>query len=213
MSSTWRELKALYYTLQGLQHTAAHKNIKWFMDNRGAVSILRIGSRKRNLHALALDILDTCQQLHCTLHTQWVPRDRNWLADELSRGPDRDDWGLIYDHFKALNDLWGPYEIDRFASFKNAKCYRFNSKLPDYGSEAVDAFSQDWSAENNWFCPPVSLIAKVLQQCAAQQARGTLIVPYWPSYFWPLIQFTKGEFVNFVIEQTISWYIQERKRS
>ena len=143
ISSTWRELKALYYTLQGLQRTAAHKNIKWFMDNRGLVSILRIGSRKRNLHALAIDILDTCQQLHCTLHTQWVPRDRNWLADELSRGS--------------------------------------ISKLPDYGSEAVDAFSQDWSADNNWFCPPVSLIAKVLQQCAAQQARVTLIAPYWPS--------------------------------
>ena len=50
---------------------------------QGCGSILRIGSRKRTLHRLALDILDTCQELNCTLHPQWIPREQNLLADEL----------------------------------------------------------------------------------------------------------------------------------
>jgi len=137
-------------------------------------------------------------ELHPT--PQWIPREQNLLADELSRGPDQDDWSLIQDHFDALDELWGPHTVDRFASSTNSKCSRLKSKLHNIGSEATDAFTQDWSMDNNWFCPPVGLIAKVLHQCRAQNARGTLIVPCWPSsYFWSLIKTENGRFASFVI--------------
>ena len=33
----------------------------------------------------------------------------------------------------------------------------------DDGTEAIDAFAVDWSGKNNWLCPPVHLVCKVLQ--------------------------------------------------
>ena len=202
MSSTWRELVALFRTMQGLQFDLTDKNVKWFVDNKAAASILRVGSRKRSLHSVALQILNLCREINCTLEAQWIPRDLNRLADELSKnhpGRDRDDWGLYWHQFAHIDAQWGPHDVDRFASASNKKCARFNSKLPDLGSEAVDAFTQNWQHDNNWLCPPVGLIAKVLQHCRRQHARGTLIVPFWPSaYFWPLLKPNGTQFASFV---------------
>ena len=39
--------------------------------------------------------------------------------------------------FKQLDQLWGPYSIDRFASSYNAKLSRFNSRFLQPGTEAV----------------------------------------------------------------------------
>jgi hypothetical protein len=45
--------------------------------------------------------------------------------------------------------------IDRFANFNNKKLNRYNSLYWNPGSEAIDAFSQNWQFENNWLVPPV----------------------------------------------------------
>ena len=47
--------------------------------------------------------------------------------------------------------------MDRFASHTNHLCPRFNSAFYCPGTEAVDAFSQDWGGENNWVNPPFGL--------------------------------------------------------
>ena len=53
------------------------------------------------------------------------------------------------------------------------------------GSEAVDAFCQDWRFNNNWLCPPVCLIARFIQHLELCHARETLIAPLWKSsFFW-----------------------------
>jgi len=42
--------------------------------------------------------------------------------------------------------------------------------------------------ENNWICPPLSLIGDVLKHFRICKARGTLLVPVWQSaYYWPLL--------------------------
>ena len=67
-------------------------------------------------------------------------------------------------------------------------------------SEAVDAFTVDWSGENNWFCPPVALIPRVLRHAQHCQAEGTLVVPLWESApFWPLICPDGEEFASFEV--------------
>ena len=84
--------------------------------------------------------------------------------------------------------LWGPHTIDRFADHLNAHTQRFNSRFWVPGSEAVDTFTCDWSEENNWWCPPVYLIPRVIRHAQLTKARGTLIVPQWPSApYWPLL--------------------------
>ena len=81
---------------------------------------------------------------------------------------------------------------------------RYNSKFWNPGTEAIDAFTQEWAGENNWLVPPTYLVAgtvKYLQEC---KAKGTLIVPKWKSaVFWPLLFNEDGspkEFVSRVVE-------------
>jgi prolipoprotein diacylglyceryltransferase len=56
--------------------------------------------------------------------------------------------------------MWGPYTIDRFANFTNAKLHRFNSKFWNPGIEAIYAFTQNWRNGNNWIVPPIDFVAK-----------------------------------------------------
>ena len=107
----------------------------------------------------------------------WIPRDQNVVADRLSKITDYDDCSVHDDVFTQLDALWGPRSIDRFACSYNAKLPRFNSRFLQPGTEAVDAFSQDWALENNWLVPPVTLIGRVLRQMRDCKAIGTMIVP------------------------------------
>lgn len=91
--------------------------------------------------------------------------------------------------------------MDRFASDHNTKLVRFNSRYWNPGSEAVDAFTVDWSRENNYFCPPVYLVARLLHHAKACKCEGTLVVPEWPSaVYWPLLCPSENTFTNFVVD-------------
>ena len=67
------------------------------------------------------------------------------------------------------------------------------------GSEAVDAFTVNWSDENNWWCPPIGLVPRHAQAC---RAVGSMVVPWWPSAaFWHLLcPSNTGFFAKFVRE-------------
>ncbi|KAK3095785.1 hypothetical protein FSP39_019082 [Pinctada imbricata] len=113
---------------------------------------------------------------------------------------DYEDWRTTPGFFSYISSIWGPFTIDRFASHINTKLPRFNSVFWNPGTEHIDCFSVDWSKENNWLVPPVSLIGKCLRYIVECKAKGTLIVPKWPSsYFWPLL-FSGQNFKHFILE-------------
>ena len=112
---------------------------------------------------------------------------------------DYDNWSLSRDTFRELHALWGPHTIDRFASYYNTQLPRFNSRFWNPGSEGVDAFTCDWSIENNWLCPPIYLIPRAVQHARNCRASGTLVVPEWVSApFWPML-FPSGEPAPFIL--------------
>ena len=87
-----------------------------------------------------------------------------------------------------MNEIWGIYTIDRFANSINAKLSRFNSLLCNVKTEAVDAFSQNWSGDNNWQVPPNYAVIRTVKHLIACKAKGTLIIHKWTSAAnWPLI--------------------------
>lgn len=121
-----------------------------------------------------------------SIDAQWIPRNENLRADYLSKIIDYEDWGVTDAFFEFMSKIWGPYDIDRFANFKNAKLERFNSLFWNPGTEGVDCFSLSWEGDNNWLVPPISLIGKCILHLIGTESRGTIIVPHWPSsYFWP----------------------------
>ena len=78
-------------------------------------------------------------------HNQCLPGLENVRADFLSRYlTDRTDWHLNPTIFQAIDRLWGPLEVDLFATRLTAQLPRFFSWRPDPEAEAVD--------QNQGFC-------------------------------------------------------------
>ena len=202
LSSTWRELAAVWLVLLSVAQKLANYRVRWFTDNQNVVRILQVGSRKPDLQAVALKVFALVVRYQIRLEPEWVPRELNEKADYLSRIVDYDYWFVNPSVFEELNVLWGPHTVDRFADFHNRQLPRFNSRCWNPGTEAVDAFTVHWGQDNNWWCPPVALIPRVIGHARGCEAAGTLIVPYWPSGpFWPLVHPSAGSFAEFVTER------------
>ena len=119
----------------------------------------------------------------------WIPREDNEIADEISKFIDFEDWQLADEFFEFLSRKWGSFSVDRFARPENTKTQRFNSRFFALGSEAVDAFSENWSKEINYVVQPVDLIPETLRFILNNSCRGTLVVPLWKSApLWSMIR-------------------------
>lgn len=187
-SSTWRELVAVLRVLISIKNELKDKRIKWFTDNQNVVSIVQKGSMKKELQEIALQIFSLCSKSNIIIELEWIPRSKNEQADYMSRLIDYDDWGVGESVFKQIEDYWGPYEVDWFASSHNAKVSVFYSRYWCPGTSGIDAFTENWTGKNGWIVPPICLIARVIKHMEKCESYGTLVVPYWPSAsFWPLI--------------------------
>ena len=126
-SSTWRELVAVGRVLEAVAHKLSYLRVCWFTDNQNVVRILQVGSAKSHIQVEALKVFKACIQYNIRLEPEWIPREKNELADYVSRIVDYDDWQLDPAVFAMLNALWGPYSVDRFASSYNTQLVRFNN--------------------------------------------------------------------------------------
>ena len=138
MSSTFRELRATNLVLQSFAPLLQGKEVLHRTDTD---IILSVGSRKADLHNEAVDIYKLCRSFDIRLTVEWVSRDFNKEADELSRIEDCNDYMLDPSWFARLDSCWGPHTIDCFASVKTKQLDRFCRRILNPGCEAVDAFT------------------------------------------------------------------------
>ena len=199
-SSTLRELLAVKHVLTSFQSLLRGKCVKHRSDNQNAVSILAIGSPKRDLHEEALAIAELTKQNMIRLIPEWIPREENSDADYLSKTVDADDWRLQSDIFDKFNRLWGPFTIDMFASSHSTQLSRFASRYYCPGATFVDAFTVDWGSELAWLVPPPRMIGRVLRYLEHCRAHGTLVAPLWPSAPWWPCLVNNGWFIQAVID-------------
>ena len=107
LSSTWRELKAIFNVLSSFASKLAGHKVKWFTDNQGVVTIITKGSRKPHLQDGAVSIFEMCMRHAIKLEMEWLPRSENEKADLISRIVDYDDWKVDPLTFSYYNSLWG----------------------------------------------------------------------------------------------------------
>ena len=174
-SSTWRELTAVLRVRMYMADKLKNFRVRWFTDNQNVAHILLVGSRKPVLQVVALKVFSLIVQNQIRLEPEWIPRDLNERADYLSHIIDYDDWQLNPSAFSELDNCWGPHSVDRFTSFHNCQVPRFNSRCWNPGSVAVDAFTVNWSDENNWWCPPIGLVPRVIRHAQACRAVGFMV--------------------------------------
>ena len=199
--STYRELANVHFSLLSYVSDIKGTNVKFLIDSSSAARIIECGSMKPELNFFAQEIFQFCFRNEIKLKVEWIPRKENVLADEISREADLvdiEDWGITTQFFTLLDSAYGPFFLDAFANYYNAKVSKFYSLYHCPNSAGVDAFMHDWNNENVLIVPPVNAIGMALSYLRVCKAKGVLVAPKWPSaYFWPLIQ---TQFLPFIKE-------------
>ena len=175
--------------------------LRWFTDNKNVAHILLVGSKKPLLQVVVLKVFSLAVQNQIRLEPEWIPRHLNKSTDYLSHKIVDDDWQLNPSVFSVLDKHWGAHSIDRFASFHNCQVPRFN-RYWNLGSEAIEAFTLNWSGKNNWLCPPIGLVLRVIQHALACGAEECMVVPWWSSAaFRPLLCLCNKGFLPSLLER------------
>ncbi len=84
-SSTFRELLGVLRCLQALVHLCIGKFVVVQVDAQNLLGIINRGSGKLAINNLARDIFWFGFVNGITLSVEWVPREENVFADELSK--------------------------------------------------------------------------------------------------------------------------------
>ncbi|CAI7890318.1 unnamed protein product, partial [Closterium sp. NIES-53] len=155
-SSTRCELEGVLWALRTFMDRLRHGHTLVRVDNQGVMFILRKGGSCNNeLTLTCKEIITLCTDNAVRLAIEWIPRDQNTCADELSKLQDHDDYTLKQPWFRLLDRRWGPHSVDLFANAQNTLLPRFFSKVPHPRAEAINAFSKDWHGERGFaFLPP-----------------------------------------------------------
>jgi hypothetical protein len=178
----------LYGLLQALRSflsVVAGGRVLLRTDSQASFFIIKKGaSMRRDYNSILYDIFALCLQFSIVLQVEWLPRALNERADALSKFRDSSDWMLRKSLFRSLDEKWGPFQVDRFASHLNAQLPTFNSRWWCPGTAGVNAFTLDWSGVNNWVNPDFGLIEEIVAHMRFCRARGCIIIPVWPSRPW-----------------------------
>ena len=153
------------------------------------VHIVTNGRKEKHLQYSAVGIFKLCSLNGISTIPRWTPKCQYESADFISRIIDYNDRHASAELFQYLDQLWEPHTTDRFADFRNRKTSRYNPRFWNPGCEVVDAFSQNWSGENNWLVPPVYFIESTIRHLLASKAYGALIAPFWSLLYKSLTEF------------------------
>ena len=182
------ELKAAFLSLKCFCATKNNIHVQLMLETGNMVAlnyINKMGGRIPSLNTLTRDVWSWCIDRKTWLTACHLPGVANIEADRLSRSMNIDiEWKLNEDIFEIIDYLFGPHDIDLFASKLNSQLKRYYSYLPDEIAEVIDAFTTQWT-DNNYYCfPPFSLISRILQRLKADKTDMTLVVPLWPTQHW-----------------------------
>ena len=123
------------------------------------------GTHSSQLANLAIQFWSWALKKGIFLIAKHIAGKDNVSADWMSHAHrDRTDWMLNQEVFQKINQLWGPLEVDLFATRLSAQLRRFYSWKPEPLAEKVDAFLQDWSIVRDYAHLPWCLISRCLKK-------------------------------------------------
>jgi len=196
-SSCLREMVGYAHAVKALLHRHGAKLRGKCMeivgDSKAASCVFANGGSQRAdedtgelliLEAL-LDILGAGEAGGFEVIFRWVKRDMIKGADALSKVVDRMDFSLAPDVFDYIALKYGPFDVDRFAAPHNAKCVRFNTLYDTPGTEAVDAFAQDWRVGVSFVLGDFNRLDQIMDIIERDNAAALLLLPEWLKHrFW-----------------------------
>ncbi|CAP26847.1 Protein CBG06557 [Caenorhabditis briggsae] len=204
-SSAWRELTAVEVASARISSNLKGR-VQVLVDSQAAVSVLRRGSMKPELHSLAERVWHNLENVGESSFL-WIPREKNVEADEASRNFDFDDWGIAERVFSHAQRMWGEIKVDWFADANNKKTELYFSRYPEFGTSGVNVFEHVERAERMglpWLVPPPVLIPQLIKIMRRRRLRGVLVAPLWKSHisYQALVDYS-GRFIREVKDYII----------
>ena len=158
------------------------------MDNLTAIN--KMGGLSSIPASLVFDMWQWCLQRKIPISAQHIPGIQNSTAVHESRvHRDSSDRKLTSSVFSQLDNLWGPIQMDLFATRLTNQLPGFVSWRPNTEADATDAFSQDWPLSKGYAFHPFNLVIRCLIQVGEQNVHQLCIVtPIWETQPWyPLL--------------------------
>ena len=93
-------------------------------------------------------------------------------------------WKLNPKVFKLIEEQWGPFNLDLFATESNRQIDKYYSKEDEVLSSGKDSFNQIWDTEGCYANPPWSLLDRTVRRIKEERLKVALISPYWPNAEW-----------------------------
>ena len=188
VASKWqnyREMMAILVALHAFEPKIHGKAVQILTDNFSAMTYINHGGGpSAQLTMIAKAIYFKAHQMEVELSARFLAGRFNGHADRLSRLSPLYEWSLRPRVFQFLDRMWGPHQIDRFASATNAQLPVFNTRYWEPGSAGVDALAQNWQGVNNYINPPFRLLDVIVEKLSSSRAPATIIAPFWPSQSW-----------------------------
>ena len=100
-------------------NVCAGKYVVFQVDAQNLLGIVNRGSPRVNINEMARDLFWLCVERDITIKMEWVPREENALADELSKLLIPSDWMVGRSIFGRREERWGSHTLDLFASSDN----------------------------------------------------------------------------------------------
>ena len=185
LSSTYRELYAVFFMILTFKDQLAGKWVRIQADNRSLYFIASKGSSScLSIHNLLVRLFWLCSEHSIRWDIIWLPRELNQWADDLSKEVDQDDWSVDPKFWAVIQSRFGPFTCDMFASGATALLETFCALYWCPGVSYVDCFSGSWSGGNLWWHPNPGVLGNVLRKVKRDRARGSILLPIWPGALW-----------------------------
>ena len=185
------ELLAAFLALKSFARQERSISILLRLDNVTAIAFLNKmgGTHSRYLSRLAVQVWDWCVERNTTIHAEHLPGKQNVRTDWESRHVmDSSDWRLHREIFLKLQESFGLFTVDLFASRTNAQLSVYCSWKPDPAVLTVDALSISWKKHYPYMFPPFALIPRCLNKLEEEKVSAVLIAPVWTNQVWfPLL--------------------------
>ena len=147
-----------------------------WQDNQTVMHVVRKMYSKSPTLMIELALFrDLLKEMNSTCLIRYIESARN-PSDYWSRLKFASDWTLSPAARRVITDRYGMPTIDRFAQPHDPVVPRYNCPYPYPASEGHDAFTQDWTNEFNWCCPPFALADAVVQKLIDEPGAAAIVI-------------------------------------
>ena len=136
------------------------------------------GTHSHPVNVVAVELWKWCIERQIFLIAEHFPVVNNLIVDTESRTVrDRCNWMLHPHLFSQINEMFGPMEVDLFASGLTHQLGQYFSWRLHPIAKATDAFTQTWTQLQGFSNPPWCLLLHTLLKIQREKAKVVVVAP------------------------------------